>query len=137
MKPQALGLANLLDGYPGEDYCAIVATKAARELRRLCQYETEFNTWLEKTDWIQKTGKPHELGLHRADILKQRIEYLEAEVTCEEQRFSELWTQFAELDKVSQDLTEALEYAIKQVPELASVPGIKAALAKAQRKHNV
>ena len=30
--------------------------------------------WLDKTEWVQETVKPHELGMHRADVLKQRIE---------------------------------------------------------------
>ena len=34
--------------------------------------------WLEKTDWLKATTK--ELGMHRADILRQRIEELEREV---------------------------------------------------------
>jgi len=38
----------------------------------------------------------------------------------------------ARLIAAASDLLEALEYAVKQVPELAGVPGIKAALAKAR-----
>lgn len=38
----------------------------------------------------------------------------------------------ARLIAAAPDLLEALEYAIKQVPELATVPGIAAALAKAR-----
>ena len=34
--------------------------------------------WTEKTDWLNATTK--ELGMHRADILRQRIEELEREV---------------------------------------------------------
>ena len=34
--------------------------------------------WIEKTDWLNATTK--ELGMHRADILRQRIEELEKEV---------------------------------------------------------
>ena len=34
--------------------------------------------WFEKTDWLNATTK--ELGMHRADILRQRIEELEKEV---------------------------------------------------------
>ena len=34
--------------------------------------------WFEKTDWLEVTTK--ELGMHRADILRQRIEELEREV---------------------------------------------------------
>ena len=34
--------------------------------------------WFEKTDWLEATTK--EPGMHRADILRQRIEELEKEV---------------------------------------------------------
>ena len=34
--------------------------------------------WIEKTDWLNATTK--ELGMHRADFLRQRIEELEKEV---------------------------------------------------------
>lgn len=35
--------------------------------------------WLDKTEWVQKTAKAHELGKHRADVLKDRIDQLRAE----------------------------------------------------------
>ena len=51
---------------------------SAAELRRLHQHELANNEWSEKTEWVQNTAQPHELGMHRADVLKQRIERLEA-----------------------------------------------------------
>ena len=36
--------------------------------------------WSEKTDWIQETVTAKELGMHRADVLRKRIEDLEKEV---------------------------------------------------------
>ena len=36
--------------------------------------------WHDKTDWVQETSKPRELGKHRADILRERIEALEAKL---------------------------------------------------------
>lgn len=30
--------------------------------------------WHDRTEWVQKTALPHELGLHRADVLRLRIE---------------------------------------------------------------
>ena len=30
--------------------------------------------WLDKTAWVQDTSQTHELGMHRADVLRQRIE---------------------------------------------------------------
>lgn len=40
---------------------------------------TELLEWLDKTKWVQQTCQTHELGLHRADILRNRIEALTAE----------------------------------------------------------
>lgn len=41
-------------------------------------YKLAFDEWINKTEWVQETSKPRELGMHRADILKSRIEALEA-----------------------------------------------------------
>jgi hypothetical protein len=37
-------------------------------------YKKVLEVWLDKTEWVQETVKPHELGMHRADVLKQRIQ---------------------------------------------------------------
>jgi hypothetical protein len=37
-------------------------------------YKKALEVWLDKTEWVQETVKSHELGMHRADVLKQRIE---------------------------------------------------------------
>ncbi|WP_313329446.1 hypothetical protein [Comamonas sp.] len=52
----------------------------ATELRRLSKVEAAFSEWIEKTDWVQRTAKPAELGVHRADVLANRIAALEAEL---------------------------------------------------------
>lgn len=44
------------------------------------QYRKSWYEWSEKTDWVQETAKAKELGMHRADILRKRIEDLEREV---------------------------------------------------------
>ena len=49
------------------------------ELRRLHKVEEAYNAWHEKTEWVQDTSQPCELGMHRADILKRRIDRLHAE----------------------------------------------------------
>lgn len=51
---------------------------AANELRRLDRHEQAHAEWLKKTEWVQKTAKPKELGMHRADVLKKRIDDLTA-----------------------------------------------------------
>lgn len=49
----------------------------AESNRKLEQYKIALQEWLDKTDWVQKTSAGHELGMHRADVLKQRIEHLQ------------------------------------------------------------
>ena len=51
-----------------------------KTILELEQYKQTCYEWLEKTDWVQETVKPKELGMHRADILRKRIEDLEKEV---------------------------------------------------------
>ncbi len=44
-------------------------------------YRVAFNTWQEKTEWVQKDKRFDVLlpwGKHRADVLKEYIDYLEA-----------------------------------------------------------
>ncbi|KTB99843.1 hypothetical protein [Pseudomonas syringae] len=47
------------------------------EIERLAPFEIVAMTFLEKTEWVQATVQPHELGQHRADILRARIVALE------------------------------------------------------------
>lgn len=39
-----------------------------------------YDTWQEKTEWVQETAVPRELGKHRADVLRERIENLKLEL---------------------------------------------------------
>lgn len=39
-------------------------------------YKFAFEQWHEKTQWVQDTCESHELGKHRADVLKDRIDSL-------------------------------------------------------------
>lgn len=59
------------------------AHMAAKELERLDarvkSLEFSFNEWHAKTDWVQETAQALELGMHRADVLRARIEALDAE----------------------------------------------------------
>lgn len=49
----------------------------ADELRKHYQIAEAWEIWQEKTEWVQETAQPGELGMHRADVLKARIEKLE------------------------------------------------------------
>lgn len=67
--------AKLAGGKIGE--FIIEQQKAILELE---QYRKSWYEWSEKTDWVQETAQAKELGMHRADILRKRIEDLEKEV---------------------------------------------------------
>lgn len=54
-------------------------TQEAR-IAELEGFEFAYKEWIDKTDWVQRTAKPKELGKHRADILRQRIVELEAQL---------------------------------------------------------
>lgn len=46
------------------------------ENERLQRFETAYEEFIDKTDWVQKTMKESELGMHRADVLRKRCEDL-------------------------------------------------------------
>ena len=71
-QPEALKLAEELDAYHTRPQHRL----AAMELRRLHQHELAVKEFLRKTDWIQESAQGHELGMHRADVLKKRIDTL-------------------------------------------------------------
>ena len=74
---EALRLADLLDERE-RDRLDLLPSKAAAELRRLHQHELANQIWHDKTEWVQQTAQPNELGMHRADVLRQRIDRLHA-----------------------------------------------------------
>lgn len=43
------------------------------------KFKEAYDVWQDKTEWVQETAQPRELGLHRADVLKMRIESIRAE----------------------------------------------------------
>jgi hypothetical protein len=68
-------------GNYGMPICAEAASELRRlhaEVERLHRHELAAEQWIDKTHWVQKTSRPEEIGMHRADVLKQRIEKLEA-----------------------------------------------------------
>lgn len=36
-------------------------------------YKSAYEVWQDKTEWVQETAQPHELGMHRADVLAKRL----------------------------------------------------------------
>jgi hypothetical protein len=57
-------------------------------------YKKALEVWLDKTEWVQETVKPHELGMHRADVLKQRIEEASPQRTWVGLTDEEIWEWF-------------------------------------------
>ena len=46
-------------------------------LRAVCDnMRIAIDEWFSKTEWVQKSCQAHELGKHRADVLRERIERL-------------------------------------------------------------
>lgn len=76
--------------------------KTANELRRLHQHELAHIEWLEKTEWVQKTSQSHELGQHRADVLRARIEALEAQLAAAPQAVQAVVPSDADIDAAIQ-----------------------------------
>ena len=75
-------------------------------------YKKALEVWLDKTEWVQKTVKPHELGMHRADVLKQRIQEVSLQRTwvgiTDEDQF-----EFAKAQYGWEDLLIAAEAKLK------------------------
>ena len=76
-QPEALRLAECLDDLTFTTRGQ--ATDAAAELRRLHQVDVAHGWWLDKTEWVQESSEASDLGQHRADVMRQRIERLHAE----------------------------------------------------------
>lgn len=53
--------------------------EAAEEITRLRHVEVAFKEFLDKTEWVQQTAEPRELGRHRADVLLERLKRAESE----------------------------------------------------------
>lgn len=46
------------------------------------RFRAAYNEWHDKTEWVQETARPKELGMHRADVLRERIANLEAQLSA-------------------------------------------------------
>ena len=59
-----------------------------------------YDVWQDKTEWVQETATPRELGMHRADVLKDRIALLKTrcdDLEAEAQRLSDHATALREI----------------------------------------
>ena len=79
-------------------------------------YKKALEVWLDKTEWVQETVKPHELGMHRADVLKQRIEEASPQRTwvgLTDEEKSSFWTADQMTQKEWDELFVAIESKLK------------------------
>ncbi|EHW9667070.1 ead/Ea22-like family protein [Salmonella enterica subsp. enterica serovar Agbeni] len=68
-----------------------IATREARRVAELEKYRTAFMEWHDKTAWVQSDKRfdvVRPLGKHRADVLREYIEHLEARQIALPQRLS-------------------------------------------------
>jgi predicted RNase H-like nuclease (RuvC/YqgF family) len=78
---------------------ATLAQQLQAQAAEVEKYKVAFEEYDTRTQWVQDTAKPKELGMHRADVLRQRIEAAEAEVERLRDGLAELasnWQQQAE-----------------------------------------
>ena len=73
--------ARFLGAMTPETVLALIA-----ENDRLRQFEEAHMVWLEKTEWVQASAQALELGQHRADVLRSRIDQLKTENTSLHQK---------------------------------------------------
>ena len=68
--------------------------------------------WLEKTEWVQQTGVPAELGKHRADVLRARIDSLYGEILMMRDVLKEAYEVIATIDGDESEMLFGLRNAI-------------------------
>lgn len=65
------------DAHFGELIRAIEQADALKDLLKM--YKSALNKWTEKSEWVREEVEPSEIRMHRADVMKSRIEALQAE----------------------------------------------------------
>jgi hypothetical protein len=107
---------------PYQEFIAVrldFVQEAIAELQRLQLHELANQVWMDKTDWAQDTLQPGELGMHRADGLKQRIENLQASNT-------ELLEALTLAEGIAQRVITATKFDERQISDWR--PRIRAAI---------
>ncbi|EKN2322810.1 ead/Ea22-like family protein [Salmonella enterica] len=103
-----------------------IATREARRVAELEKYRTAFMEWHDKTAWVQTDKRFDAIkpwGKHRADVLKEYIEHLEARQIALPQRLSPEGYHIDEAYMVDDDEGEYLDR--DAVIEAISAAGIK------------
>jgi hypothetical protein len=105
-----------LQEFLGEKTVEEVALELLAENNRLGQIEYAFSEWVEKTDWVQCTVQASELGRHRADVLRTRIDQFKAENEALRKAIAdvdgalerEYWSEYAGLEETRSILDAAI-----------------------------
>jgi hypothetical protein len=105
-----------LQEFLGEKTVEEVALELLAENNRLGQIEYAFSEWVEKTDWVQSTVQASELGRHRADVLRTRIDQFKAENEALRKAIAdvdgalerEYWSEYAGLEETRSILDAAI-----------------------------
>ncbi|VVO68008.1 hypothetical protein PS865_01169 [Pseudomonas fluorescens] len=110
-----------LQEFLGEKTVEEVALELLAENNRLGQIEYAFSEWIEKTDWVQSTVQASELGRHRADVLRTRIDQFKAENEALRKAIAdvdgalerEYWSEYAGLEETRSILDAAIGKAVQ------------------------
>lgn len=107
-----------LQEFLGEKTVEEVALELLAENNRLGQLEYAFSEWIEKTDWVQSTVQASELGRHRTDVLRTRIDQFKAENEALRKAIAdvdgdgalerEYWSEYAGLEETRSILDAAI-----------------------------
>ncbi|WP_324730999.1 hypothetical protein [Pseudomonas paeninsulae] len=65
--------------YLGDEGFSKTILALIAENERLGRFENAYTEWSDKTEWVQASAEPRDLGKHRADVLKARIDQLRAQ----------------------------------------------------------
>ena len=110
-----------LQEFLGEKTVEEVALELLAENNRLGQIEYAFSEWIEKTDWVQSTVQASELGRHRADVLRTRIDQFKAENEALRKAIAdvdgalerEYWSEYAGLEETRAILDATLSKEVQ------------------------
>lgn len=106
---------NLPEGFEGH-WTALSQDDTVREMMilsdRVDKFKSAFCEFIDKTDWVQADVKPQELGLHRADVLRQRLEQSKADLDALQARVARMAKQHDQMAAREETLRSALTRAI-------------------------
>ena len=95
-------------------------TPREQELEReVAALRASLNQWLNKTEWVQKTATTKELGMHIADVLKDRVDTLKKRIDNDEQSLYRLHYLMKDHGwhpgRTDDDLIDILDQKIKEL----------------------